>query len=68
MVKNQIKKNKSLYKICIKIYQVLGGGNYIIEMLDDYKDYQLLKDDKYEVSINLLRKCDNEILKKFCFK
>ena len=49
LIKNQVKKNKSLYKICTKIYQVLGGGNYIIEILDDYKDYQLLKDDKYEV-------------------
>ena len=32
LIKNQVKKNKSLYKICTKIYQVLGGGNY--------KDYQ----------------------------
>ena len=58
IIKNKVKKNKSLYKICVKICIGLGGGNYIIEKLYDYKDYKLLKNDKYEVSMNLLRKCD----------
>ena len=41
MVKNKFKKNKSFYKICCKINAVLGGGNYLIEILNNYKDYNI---------------------------
>ena len=29
IIKNKVKKNKSLYKICVKICIGLGGGNYL---------------------------------------
>ena len=60
LIKNKIKKNKSLYIICVKIMSILGGGNYIIEILNDYNDYKLYKGEKYEAPLNLLKKCDKD--------
>ena len=38
----------------------LDGGNYTIKILNDYIDYNLHKDEVYEVPLNLLKKCDTE--------
>ena len=38
----------------------LDGGNYTIKILNDYIDYNLHKDEVYEVPLNLFKKCDTE--------
>ena len=58
-----MKKDKSFYKICAKIIRVLGNGNYIKEILFNYIDYNLLKGNIFNVSLDLLKKCDEETFK-----
>ena len=58
MVKNKNKKINLFYKICCKINEVLGGGNYLIEILNNYKDYNIYAGNKFNISIDLLKKCD----------
>ena len=41
IIKNKVKKNKCFYRIYVKIINILGCGNYIIEILSDYFDYDL---------------------------
>ena len=42
----------------------MGNGNYIIEILKNYPDYNLYLHDNYEVSLNLLKKIDEVTIKK----
>ena len=58
LIKNKLRKNKSFYKICLEVINILGGGYYIKKILNDHKDFNLRKEDKFEVSLNLLKNCD----------
>ena len=46
-----------------KIIRVLGNGNYIIELLFNYIDYNLYKGNRFNVSLDLSKKCDEETVK-----
>ena len=63
LLKNKIKKRKTFIKICIKIIKPIFAGNYIIEIIKIFGDYNIfnLKDKEYYcVSNNMLIKCDEK--------
>ena len=46
-----------------KIIRVLGNGNYIIEILFNYIDYNLYKGNRFNFSLYLFKKCDEKSFK-----
>ena len=52
LIKNEERKNKSFYKICVEVINILEGGNFIIKILNDYKDFNLRKDDNVKLFSN----------------
>ena len=63
LTKNKVKRNKSFYKFCAKIISVLVNRNYIIEILCNYRDYNLYKGNWFNASIRILKKCDDATFK-----
>ena len=59
--KNNVKKNKSFFKICVKIEENLNGGLYIIKIIGNYDFTNLKNNELYCVNFNLLLSCDKEI-------
>ena len=62
--KNKIKKNKSFIKIIVEIKENLGGGLYLIKIIQNTLNINLKKNQCYVVNFNLLRKCDENIINK----
>ena len=51
LTKNKVKKDKSFYKLYTEINRVIGDGNYIIKILFNYRDYNIFKGNRYNVSL-----------------
>ena len=60
-MKKIIKKNKSIYKICIIIIDDLSGGFYKIKIVGNYDFIFLLDKETYVVKYNMLIKCEDYI-------
>ena len=52
LTKNKVKKDKSFYKLYTKINRVIGNENNIIEILFNYRDYNLFKGNRYNFSLH----------------
>ena len=66
LTNNKDKRGKSFYKLSAKIVSVLGNGNYIIEILCNYRDYNLFKGNRFNDS-KLSKKCYDAKFKNIIF-
>ena len=48
--------------MCKIIRVLIGNGNYIILILFNYIDYNLFKDERFNISLDFLKICDEEHL------
>ena len=61
LLNNSIKKNKSFYKVCVKIQENLNGGLYLIKIAGDYDFIGIKNNEIYCVNFNLLIPCNSDI-------
>ena len=61
LTKNIVKKTKNFIKICVEIIEYKNGGNYVIKIIGNYRNYNLKNGELYFVSLNLLNNCDIQI-------
>ena len=57
--KNIVKKNKSVYIICVMIEKYLVGGTYLIKIIGNCNILKIFNDELYCVNFSLLIKCEN---------
>jgi len=58
---NKIKKDKIFIKMCAIIKKVVGGGKYLLEIANNYKEYNLKKNDLCLVDFKMIRKCEKKL-------
>ena len=61
--KNKVRKNKSFIKIIGEIIKDLGGGYYLIKILQNYDYYELKENEVYAIPFNFIRKCEYNLIK-----
>lgn len=61
--KNKVRKNKSFIKIIGEIIKNLGGGYYLIKILQNYDYYELKENEVYAVPFSFIRKCEYNLIK-----
>ena len=57
-------KPKRINRICVIIRQILGKGNYLIEMPKTYKEANFMKDDMCVVNNKIVRKIEEDLWNK----
>ena len=62
--KNKIKNEKALYNICGIIFKILNAGIYDVMISDDYKDFNLNKNDICRISSELFKVVPTPVWKK----
>ena len=61
LIKNKVKKSKSLFNICASIANIYENGIYDIIIEKNYKSYNLNKYDIYVVDTSLLKKIMEDV-------
>ena len=61
--KNKVKNDKSLYIIRAVIVKILSAGIYDVLISEDYKDYNLKKDELCRISSELFKSVSYKVWK-----